>query len=179
MKLWQKILVGIGVLVLAFLGVAMTQPDTFKVERSTEIAAPAEKSYALVADFHEWAKWSPWEKLDASMKKTFSGAPTGVGQVYEWEGNKDVGKGRMTLTAADPGKLVGIKLEFLEPFAANNALRFEFAAAGDRTTVHWIMEGESKGLLIKAMHLVMPMDSMVGGDFERGLAAMKTAAEGK
>jgi uncharacterized protein YndB with AHSA1/START domain len=177
MKMWQKILIVAGVLVVAFVVFVATRPSHFHVERSTEIAAPAEKIYPLTADFHEWPKWSPWEKKDANMKKTFSGAPNGVGAIYEWEGNKDVGKGRMTVTAAEPGKSVTIKLEFLEPFPTTNIAKFDLVPTGDKTKVTWNMDGEAENLMHKMFTLMM--DGMIGPDFEAGLANMKTAAEAK
>lgn len=177
----KKILIGVaavlGLAIVGILGAASMQPESFAVKRSIEIKAPAEKAQALVADLHAWDKWSPWEKLDPAMKKTFSGAASGVGAVYEWTGNSDVGKGRMTITAVDPGKSVKIKLEFLEPFQATNDTEFTFAAAGEGTKVEWIMSGKNDNVMKKAMHMMMNMDKMVGGDFEKGLTALKGLVE--
>lgn len=177
MKTWQKVVSVVVVVLIGLVGFIATRPDQFSLSRSTEIAAPPEKVYALVADFHEWPKWSPWEKKDLAMKKMYSGRHSGVGQIYEWQGNKDVGKGRMTVTEIEPGKLVRIKLEFLEPYPANNDTLFEFAAHGDKTTATWTMTGISNSFAHKALSLMM--DSMVGPDFESGLASMKLAAEAK
>ena len=177
MKTWQLGLMALLGILAGLLGFVATRPSHFMMARSVEIAAPPEKIYALVADFHEWPKWSPWDKKDPAMKKTYSGAATGVGQVYAWEGNRDVGKGRMTLLALEPGKLVRVKLEFLDPGPFTNDTHFAFIASGDKTNVFWTLEGESDGLLQKAMSLLM--DRMVGPDFEAGLARMKSAAETK
>ncbi len=177
----KKILIGVvAALALCVVGIliaASTQPEDFTVKRSTEIKAPAVKAHALVADLHAWDKWSPREKLDPAMKKTFSGAASGVGAVYEWTGNKDVGKGRMTITAVDPGKNVKIKLEFLEPWTATSDTEFTFAEAGETTKVEWTMSGKNTGVMAKTMSMMMNMDAMIGTDFEKGLAALKALAE--
>jgi carbon monoxide dehydrogenase subunit G len=165
------------VLLAALLGFAATRPDTFRVQRSTSIKARPEKVFALVDDFHSWGSWSPWEKLDPAMKKTFSGAASGPGAVYEWEGNKKVGKGRMEITDAAPPSKVTIKLDFLSPFEAHNVAEFMMDAKGDSTDVTWAMHGRSP-FMIKVMGLFVSMDRMVGKDFETGLANLKAVAEG-
>ena len=171
----KKILIGVGAAIALLLVVISTQPATFHVERSVTMAAPPEAAFAQVNDFHAWSGWSPWEKLDPTMKRTYDGAPAGVGAKYAWVGNKEVGEGRMTIETSTPSKIV-IKLEFLKPFTATNSATFTFAktAAGTKTT--WAMDGNNN-FVSKAFHLVMDMDKMIGADFERGLAAMKTAAE--
>jgi hypothetical protein len=172
----KKILIGLGALLALLLIAISLQPATFHVERSVTIAAPPETVFAQVNDFHAWGAWSPWEKLDPSMKRTHDGAPSGVGAKYAWVGNKEVGEGRMTIEKSTPGSEIGIKLEFLKPFEATNTATFRFEKAHDGTKLTWAMDGENT-FLGKAMHLVMDMDKMIGPDFERGLAALKTAAE--
>lgn len=176
MKTWQKILIGVVVTLIAFLGYAAMQPDNFTVVRTVEIKAPVEKPFAIVADLHQWAKWSPWEKMDPTMNKTFSGATSGVGQVYDWQGNKQVGKGRMTITSLEPNKTVGIKLEFFEPFAATNDVRFDFSQTGDMSKVVWNMQGQAN-VIFKAMTVFKSADAMMGPDFEKGLAELKRLSE--
>lgn len=172
----KKILI---VLVLAIAGVllyAATRPDTFQVQRRATIAAPPDKVFALVEDFHRWGEWSPWEKLDPAMTRTFSGAERGVGAVYAWRGNQDVGEGRMEITEATaPGKVL-IKLDFIEPFPANNTAEFVLAPKDGGTEVTWTMRGPSP-YVTKLMDTVIGMDRMVGKDFEAGLANLKAAAE--
>lgn len=172
----KKILI---VLVLAIAGVllyAATRPDTFQVQRRATIAAPPDKVFALVEDFHRWGEWSPWEKLDPAMTRTFSGAERGVGAVYAWRGNQDVGEGRMEITEATaPGKVL-IKLDFIEPFPANNTAEFMLAPKDGGTEVTWTMRGPSP-YVTKLMDTVIGMDRMVGKDFEAGLANLKAAAE--
>lgn len=163
-------------LIVVLVGVIATRPSNFTVSRSAEVKAPPEIVYAHVSDFHQWADWSPWEKLDPSMKKTYSGTETGVGAKYEWNGNDKVGSGSMTIADAKPNEQLGITLEFLTPFKATNRTEFAFTPAAGGTTVTWAMKGENN-FMAKAMSLVMDMDKMVGGDFEKGLAALKTAAE--
>jgi hypothetical protein len=172
----KKILIGLGALLALLLIAISLQPATFHVERSITIAAPAETVFAQVNDFHAWGAWSPWEKLDPGMKRTHEGAPAGVGAKYAWAGNKEVGEGRMTIEKSTPGSEVGIKLEFLKPFEATNTATFTFQKTPNGTKTTWAMDGKNN-FVSKAMHLVMDMDKMIGPDFERGLAAMKTAAE--
>src|SRR5262249_7146798 len=131
---------------------------------------------AQVNDFHAWPAWSPWEKLDPQMKKTFEGPASGVGAKYAWTGNDKVGEGRMTIEKSEKPSTVGIKLEFLKPFEATNATTFTFAPTAKGSKVTWAMDGENN-FMAKAASLFMDMDKMIGGDFERGLTAMKTAAE--
>jgi uncharacterized protein YndB with AHSA1/START domain len=172
----KKILIGLGVIIVAFVVVVATRPATFHVERSTTIQAPADVVFAVVNDFHRWGEWSPWDKLDPDMKKTFSGPPSGVGSSYQWTGNDKVGEGRMTITEATPVQRVGIKLEFMKPWEATNTVTFSLKPAAGGTTVFWSMDGNNN-FMAKAFSLFMDMDKMIGGDFERGLAQLKTVAE--
>jgi len=164
------------VLLAALLGFAATKPDTFRVRRATSIKAQPDKIFALIEDFHQWASWSPWEKLDPAMKRAYSGAASGKGAVYEWEGNKKVGQGRMEITDAPPPSKVTIKLDFLRPFEAHNIAELALDAKGDSTDVTWSMQGRNT-LMTKVMSLFVSMDRMVGKDFEAGLANLKALAE--
>ena len=172
----KKILIVLVVIVAILVVVIMLQPATYQVERSTTINAPATVVFAQVNDFHKWNAWSPWAKLDPAMKQTFAGAPAGTGAAYSWAGNKEVGEGRMTIIDSHPSDLVKIKLEFLKPFAATSVTEFTFTPQGQQTVVKWKMVGENN-FMSKAFHLVMNMDKMIGGDFEKGLAQMKAVAE--
>ena len=174
----KKIGIGVAVLIVAFLVLVATRPSTYTVERSATISAPADVAYGQVADFHYWAAWSPWEKLDPSMKKTYDGAPTGQGAMYHWVGNDQVGEGRMTIVGAKPGEQIDIKLEFVKPFEATSQTLFTFKPAGDTTQVTWIMNG-TNNFMSKAVSLFVNFQASIGSDFERGLAALKTAAEGE
>jgi hypothetical protein len=171
----KKVLIGIGALLVVLVAVIATRPEASHIERSTEVQASPEVLSTLVADFHNFATWSPWDKLDPTMKKSFKGPASGVGAIYEWVGNDKVGEGRMTITDVKPEK-IGLKLEFMKPWEATNAVAFTFAAAGPKTKVTWSMDGHNN-FGAKAASLFMDMDKMVGGDFERGLASLKTAAE--
>jgi uncharacterized protein YndB with AHSA1/START domain len=172
----KKIALAVTVIIIVILGMAAMKPDTFTVKRVIAIKAPPEKIAPLVTDFHQWASWSPWEHLDPAMKRTFSGAPAGKGAIYEWEGNKDVGKGRMeVLDAATPAKTV-IKLDFLQPFESHNVTEFTLVPQGEMTQVTWDMTGPMP-FISKIMSVFVSMDSMIGKDFEKGLANMKATAE--
>ena len=165
-----------GVIVVgALAALIMSQPDAFQVTRSIEVAAPPEKIAPLIRDFHAWPGWSPWEKLDPDMKRTYEGAPSGKGAIYSWDGNGGAGAGRMEIIADAPTK-IDIKLNFLRPMVTENLTEFALAPSGGGTSVSWTMSGRNNAMS-KAMHAVMSMDKLVGGDFEKGLAAMKALAE--
>jgi len=172
----KKIALVVIVLLAALVGFASMKPDTFHIERTATIGAPPEKVFALVQDFHQWGAWSPWEKLDPAMKRTHSGAPSGKGAVYEWEGNSDVGQGRMEILEATPISRVSIKLDFIKPFEASNTAVFNLTPEGGSTKVVWAMDG-TNNFVSKVMQVFMDMDSLIGKDFEAGLANMKAAAE--
>ena len=172
----MKILIALAVVVIALVGVVAVQPSGFRIARTTTISAPPPAVFAHVNDFHKWEAWNPWAKLDPAMKQTYGGAAAGTGAIYTWAGNREVGEGRMTLTESRPTKLIRIKLEFLKPFRATNTAEFTFKPDGDRTVVTWTMTGE-KNFIAKAVGLVMNMDRMVGGQFETGLARMKSVVE--
>jgi hypothetical protein len=174
----KKILLGLAGVIAVFVVVVALQPAAYHVERSATIAAPAAAVFGHVNDFHQWDAWSPWAKIDPNMKTTFEGPAAGPGAIYTWAGNSDVGEGRMTLTESRPGELVGIKLEFIKPFASTCATAFTFKPQGDQTAVLWTMDGENN-FIAKAFCLFMNMDKMIGGDFEKGLAQLKTVAEAK
>jgi Polyketide cyclase / dehydrase and lipid transport len=173
------IIVGIGtvvlVLIVALVVFIATRPESFRIERSGQISAPADVVFALINDFHQWGRWSPWEKLDPSMNKTFEGPSAGPGAIYAWTGNSKVGQGRMTLLESKAGEFVSIKLEFFKPFAATNQSTFRLAPSGGGTQVNWIMDGKNN-FMGKAFSVFMNMDAMVGKDFEQGLANLNTAA---
>jgi hypothetical protein len=139
------------------------------------IPAPQFVVFTQVNDFHNWEKWSPWAKLDPTMKLTIDGEPAGVGAKYAWTGNGKVGEGRMAITDSRPNERVAIKLEFLRPFAATNTTEFAFRPEGGSTHVTWAMTGE-KNFVSKACGLIMNMDKMIGRDFEKGLAQLATAS---
>lgn len=173
----RKILIAIGVIIVAFLAVAAMQPAHFQVERSMTIAAPDSVLFAQVNDFHNWNGWSPWAKLDPAMKQNFEGPPSGAGAIYSWAGTSKVGEGRMTITESTPSSKILIRLEFLKPFSATNTTEFTFTPAAGGTTVKWAMSGEN-GFVAKAFGMVMNMDKTIGGDFEKGLSQMKGVVEG-
>jgi uncharacterized protein YndB with AHSA1/START domain len=158
------------------LGIAASKPNEFTVRRSTRIRAMPDRIFPQLNDFHNWAAWSPWEKLDATMTKNFSGASNGRGAVYEWEGNSKVGKGRMEITETSAPRKVVIALNFLRPFRANNVAEFTLEPQGDSTDVTWTMQGPSP-FVTKVMSVFMNMDRLIGRDFEAGLASLKANAE--
>jgi len=170
------IAVVLAIAIAIVLILAMAKPDRFRVERAAAIEAPPEKIFALIDDFHQWRSWSPWEDRDPAMKRTYEGVERGKGAVYAWDGNKNVGAGRMEiLTAAAPSTIV-IKLDFIRPFEGHNTAEFTMQPQGGATNVIWAMHGPAP-LMHKVMQVFMNMDRMIGKDFETGLANLKTAAE--
>jgi uncharacterized protein YndB with AHSA1/START domain len=173
------IVVVVGILVVAVAALfayAATTPDTFRIERSVTVKAPPEKIFALIADLHGWRAWSPYETKDPGMTRTFSGAERGKGAVYEWDGNRQVGKGRMEIIEAKAPAQIVIKLDFIKPFEGHNTAQFTLAPRGEATDVTWAMDGPVP-FVGKVMHVVIDMDRMIGRDFEAGLASLKALAE--
>ena len=169
----KTILIVVVVALAAILIFAATKPDTFRVERSTSIKAPPEKIFPLINDFHNWPTWSPWEKMDPAMKRTHSGAASGKGAVYEWEGNSKVGKGRMEIVDAPAPSKVTIKLDFLKPFEGHNIAEFTLEPKGDSTNVTWVMDGP-RPYVAKVMSVFFNMDN----DDRQGLRGRPCQHEG-
>jgi hypothetical protein len=166
----------LAVVVAGILIYAVTKPDSFSVKRTANVKAPAERIYALIVDLHGWGAWSPYEKKDPDMKRTFSGAAQGKGARYEWDGNKNVGAGRMEIIDAQAPSKVLIKLDFLKPFEGHNTAEFTVNPAGDNTNVTWAMYGPTS-YVFKVMGIFMDIDKMIGNDFAAGLANLKAVAE--
>jgi len=174
--MFKKIALGLALLIAVVLLLAATKPPTFQLQRSTRIAASAEQIFPLLNDFHRWGVWSPWEKMDPGMTRTFAGPDSGVGAHYAWAGNRKVGTGSMEILESVPSSRVVIALNFLSPFEAHNTAEFSLAPAGDSTDVTWTMRGPNS-FVSKVMSVFVSMDQMVGPDFERGLANLKAAAQ--
>ena len=172
----KTILIIVVVLIVGVLIFAATKPDTFRVERAASIKAPPEKIFPLINDFKRWDTWSPWEKKDLAMKRIFGATTSGKGATYAWEGNSDVGQGSMQIAESVAPSKVALNLDFVKPFEAHNIVVFTFEPRGDTTNVTWTMQGPTP-YFAKIIHVFMDMDSMVGKDFESGLASLKAAAE--
>ena len=166
----------LALLIAALLIYAATKPDSFRIERGATIKAPPEKIFALINDFHQWEAWSLWEKIDPALKRIYSGAANGVGAVYEWSGNKDIGQGRMEIVESVPSAKVMLKLDFVTPFEAHNKVDFTLAQQGDETKVTQAMYGPSP-YISKLMTIFFSMEKMVGKKYEEGLANLKAIAE--
>ena len=164
------------VLVAGLLLYAASRPAAFRIERSTTIAAPPERIVPLVDDFHRWPAWSPYEKVDPQMSRSYGGPPRGPGATYEWAGNSKAGVGRMEVLGSEPSQ-VTIKLDFTKPFVAHNIAEFLLVPGRDGTRVTWAMRG-TNGFMAKLFGVVVNMDRLVGRDFETGLASLKAVAEG-
>jgi hypothetical protein len=172
----MKIVIGVVVVIGVFAVIVAMRPSDFRVERSAVVAAPAPVVFAQVNDLHNWDAWSPFAKLDPAAKQTFEGPRAGTGAALAWAGNKRAGEGRMTITESRPYELVRFRLDFVKPFAVTNTAEFTFTPRGDETAVTWSMSGR-QNFMAKAFCMFMSMDKMVGGEFEKGLAQMKSVAE--
>jgi hypothetical protein len=163
------------ILVVACLLYATTRPNLV-VQRSVVIQAPPEKIYPLINDFHEWSVWSPWEKLDPAMQKTFSGPESGRGAGYAWRGTSKVGQGSMEITDSAASNHVTIKLDFVKPFEGHHITEFTLDPQDDATRVTWTLQSQSS-YRAKLIGVFVNMDKAVGKDFEAGLANLKAASE--
>jgi hypothetical protein len=172
----QIILGIVVVIVVGVLAFAAAKPNTFRIERTGQIDAPREKVFPLIDDFRNWTQWSPWENVDPALKRTYSGAPRGVGAIYAWDGSDKVGSGRMEITqSAAPSKVI-LRLEFIKPFAAVNTTEFTITPSGAGSTVSWAMYGPAS-FMHKFMGTLFNMDAMLAKQFDTGLAKLKAAAE--
>jgi hypothetical protein len=170
------IAVVLAIAIAIVLILAATKPNTFSVQRATTVKAPPERIFPLINDFHQWGTWSPYENKDPAMKRSYSGADSGKGAVYGWEGNKNVGSGRMEiLDASLPSKVV-IKLDFFKPFEGHNTAEFTMLPQGDATNITWLMHGPAP-FMSKLMQVFMNLDHLIGKDFEVGLANLKKVTE--
>lgn len=172
------ILLVLAATVVLILVLATFQPAEFRVTRSATLAAPASAVFSEINDFHRWQDWSPWEKMDPNLKRTFEGPTSGMGSIYSWEGNKKVGSGRMTIAASLPSELIRIRLEFLKPWESTCVTEFTFGREGSGTLVTWTMSGPNS-FMAKLINVFTSMDKMIGSDFEKGLANLKSAVESK
>ncbi len=172
----KKILIGLAVLLVVFLVVVATRPSEFRVQRSATMNASAPTVFAQVNELKKWEAWSPWAKMDPSMKQSYEGPAAGNGAVYKWDGNNQVGAGKITISESQPSEMVRFKLDFLRPFESTCTTIFTFKPEGNQTAVTWTMEGKNN-FIGKAMSLFMDCDKMVGGQFEQGLAQMKSIVE--
>jgi uncharacterized protein YndB with AHSA1/START domain len=167
----------VAVLIAGVLIFASTKPDTFSVQRSATINAPPAKVFAVLNDFRRWPEWSPWEKLDPAMKRTLGGPDAGKGASYAWEGNSKAGAGRMEIIESAPASKVGIQLDFIKPFEGHNITEFTLTPQGDTgTQLNWSMRGPTP-FVSKLMQVFVNFDTMIGKDFEEGLANLKALAE--
>ena len=166
----------IVIAVIVVLVIAARQPDCFQVQRKTLINSPPDRIFTLLNDLKQWQHWSPWEKKDLAMKKTFGAVTAGKDAVYEWDGDRNVGRGRMEITESIPPERLTIKLEFIKPFVAHNIVEFMLVPKGDYTEVVWDIHGPMP-FMSKVMCLFISMDRMIGKDFEAGLASLKTRTE--
>lgn len=160
----------------AFLVFANSRPNTFSMVRSATFNASPDKVFAQINDFRNWAHWSPWDKMDPSMQRSYTGPATGKGAKYAWVGNKKVGVGNMEITRSVANSNILLDLNFLKPFKANNVTEFKLTPVASGTHLNWEMRGPLN-LLMRLMHLFMDMDGLVGKDFEKGLAKLKTIVE--
>ena len=171
------ILIGLAAIIALFVIIVALRPSDFRVTRSAAIAAPSEAVFAQVNDLHKFQDWSPWAKLDPDARTAYEGPDAGIGAAFAWAGNCKIGEGRMTITDSRPNERVRFKLEFMKPFKGNSNAEFTFKPDGGQTVVTWTMSGNNSNFMCKLMGLFMNCDKMVGGQFEKGLAQMKSLVE--
>jgi uncharacterized protein YndB with AHSA1/START domain len=166
----------LAVIIAAILILAATKPATLRVQRAVSINAPPERIFSLISDFHQWLSWSPYEQKDPAMKRTYSGAERGSGAVYAWDGDKNVGSGRMEILETSAPQKIVIKLDFFTPFEGHNTAEFTMLPQGDGTHVTWLMHGPAN-FMSRLIQVFINLDKMIGKDFEAGLANLKTLTE--
>jgi carbon monoxide dehydrogenase subunit G len=174
--MWEIVVIAVVVLIAAVLILAATRPDKLSVQRSTSISATPDKIFPFINDFNRWRLWSPYEKKDPAMKRALSGAASGKGAVYEWDGNSQVGKGRIEITDMSAPSRLTIKLDMIKPMEGHNIVDFTLEPRGGGTQLTWAMRG-SCAYMAKVIGLFLSMDKMIGKDFEVGLANLKALAE--
>ena len=170
------IAVVLAIAIAAVLVLAATKPNTLRVQRAITINSPADRIFPLINDFHQWVTWSPYENKDPAMKRTYSGADSGKGAVYAWDGNKNVGSGRMEILDTSVSSKIVIKLDFFKPFEGHNTAEFTMLPQGDVTNLTWVMHGPAV-LMTRVMQVFINLDHMIGRDFEAGLANLKQLTE--
>jgi Polyketide cyclase / dehydrase and lipid transport len=170
------VLIVIAVVIAALLVMGLMRPAKFSVIREAEYKAKPEAVFAQLNDFHKWAAWSPWEKMDPDMKRDFSGAASGEGAKYAWVGNKKVGEGNMEITRSVAPSNMELDLHFIKPFQADNVTEFTVIANGNMTNLKWEMRGQTP-FMLRVMHMFFNMDKIVGKDFETGLANLRSIVE--
>ena len=175
--MWEIVIIAVLVLIAAVLILAAMRPESFRVQRATSIGAAPDRIFPLINDFKHWSSWSPYEKKDPAMKRTFTGEQSGKGAVYEWDGNAQVGKGRIEIIDASAPSRLTIRLDMMKPMEGHNIVDFTLEPSGAATRLTWAMRGTC-GYMGKLMGLLLNMDKMIGKDFETGLANLKTLAEG-
>lgn len=176
--MFVKILIGIVVIIAAFFGYVAMQPSDFRISREIKINTAPAVPFEQVNDLHKFDVWNPWSKIDPQAKQTFEGPLAGKGASSSWEGNREVGSGRMTITDSQPNKLIQMKLEMFKPFTATNEVAFTFKPEGPQTTVSWIISGQAN-FISKIFCVFFNRDKMIGKQFEKGLEQLKFISEGQ
>jgi hypothetical protein len=166
----------VAALAAGIIGLAARKPDQVQYQRRTTVQAPPDAILPFIVDFRRWTSWSPWERLDPNMKKTYGGAAEGTGATYAWEGDRKVGSGRMEITDVESPSRVAIKLDFIKPFRVSNITTFTLTPVNDGTEVTWTMTGPNP-FISKVFGMFMDMDAMIGRDFDAGLASLKFVVE--
>jgi Polyketide cyclase / dehydrase and lipid transport len=174
--MFKIIVIIVGISVVGLLLYAASRPDRFHIERSTHMAATSEAIYPYLSDFHKNQLWSPYEKKDPAMQRTFSGAESGKGSIYEFAGNREVGKGRLEIVETQAPTRVVLTLDMLEPIQGHNLVTYSIRPDGNGSEVSWAMDGDC-GFVGKLMGIFFNMDKMIGKDFSTGLADLKALVE--
>ena len=176
MHMLRAIGVGAALLVGIVLVFAATRPDSFRVQRSASIKAPPEKIFPLINDLRRFNAWNPFEKKDPNLKGSYGSVASGKGATYAFEGNRDVGSGRIAIIDSVPTSEVRMTLDMVAPMEGHNIVEFTLKPDGANTRVTWAIQGPMP-YVAKFLSLFCNMDAMIGKEFENGLANLKAMVE--
>ncbi len=181
MKVLKKILKGLGIFILLLIILSFFLPSKTHLERSLVINAPAEVIFGQVNNLKNWGQWSAWHKKDPNMQITFTDASEGVGASYTWKGNNDVGEGTLSISASVPNDSIQTTMQFGGMGKSYGSFKFNKEDAG--TKVIWAMDSKGEDMpwymRVPSKYFSLFMDKLVGPDFEKGLADLKTVSEKK
>lgn len=175
MTVVKWLLIGSAGVLLLIVGVSFFLPDSYSVEETVTIEAPASVVYEAVVDLGKWAEWEPWRQSDETMQVGFGELTRGVGASYHWQGEMS-GVGRVRITAADPR---AVHYEFVfgqnDAYPASSEMRME-PAGPERTEVVWSFQGEIPGWSLNRYVGVLS-NLMIERGFEQGLQSLKAFCE--
>ncbi|MFL5808973.1 MAG: SRPBCC family protein [Flavisolibacter sp.] len=176
--MWKKIALSVVVIIAGFLGYVSTREGKFHYERSGYINASQSENLPNLSNLRLGSERSPYEAKDKAMKKTYSGTDGAVGSALDFEGNSDVGAGRVEVIAIHPDNSVELRLTMTKPMVVENKIIYKLMQVEQGSVFTWVMEGDS-GFMGKLFCIFIDCDKMMGDDFAKGISNLKTIIEGK